>query len=108
MINKKATPLMAILTAVALSACVGEETKPAPAADAAQVKAAITAAEASVEKAGSVGYEWRDSGKLLDQARKALEAGDNAKAAKLAEQARRQGELAHAQYLSQKDILAGN
>lgn len=107
-INKTAQ-LIAILAAIGLSACAGNETQSPEAAamDAAQAQAAITSAEAAVKKAASVGYEWRDTGDILSRAKAALKAGDNEKAAKLASQAQHQGELAHAQYLAQKDVTGG-
>ena len=55
---------------------------------------AIAAAEAARSKAAAVGYEWRDTGKLIDAAKKAQAAKDNAKAVKLAKQAQRQAENA--------------
>lgn len=99
--NVKATALAAILAAATLSACAGNDTKPEPTADTGQAQAAITAAEAAVSKAGSVGYEWRDTGKILNQARAALKAGEHEKAVQLAGKAQRQGELAYRQYLAE-------
>jgi hypothetical protein len=105
----KIVGLIAIVAAMGLSACAGKDSTQSPQAEAAAVDAAsaqtaISEAEAAVKKAASVGYEWRDTGDILAQAKAALKAGDNAKAAKLAGEAKRQGELAHAQYLSQKDV----
>lgn len=49
-------------------------------------------------RAAEVGYEWRDTGKFIDRAEKALENDDRGTAMALAEKARRQAELAYKQY----------
>jgi nucleoid-associated protein YgaU len=67
---------------------------------------ACAAAEAARKKAKSVGGEWRDTGKIIKKGLAALKAGDEAKAIKLCEQARRQGELGYAQALAQKALLS--
>jgi len=67
---------------------------------------AIAAAEAARKKAASVGGEWRDTGKLIKKAKKALKAGDEAKALKLANKARIQGELGYAKILSERELLS--
>ncbi len=59
-------------------------------------------AEASIDKAASVGGEWRDSRKLLESADKAASEGQLDRAVALAEQAKRQGELGYAQAVSQQ------
>ena len=64
---------------------------------------ALSEAKISIYKAIKADNEWRDSRKILDQSIKAAEAGDFAKAIKLANQAGRQGELAFAQSESQKN-----
>lgn len=63
---------------------------------------AIDEAEAALQKADSVGYEWRDSHKILEQAMAAKDEGDTDKALELANQARTQGELAHRQWQDQQ------
>lgn len=90
--------------ALALGACAGNQsasTSPYP-ADVAQ---AIDAAEHSLQQAAAQGYQWRDSGKLLEQARKAADAQDYARARQLAGKAERQGELALQQYHQQQAAL---
>lgn len=67
------------------------------------VDIAIQEAVAAIDKAKSVGGEWRDSRKLIDKAQKAAEAGDEKKALKIAHDAKLQGELGYEQALSQKD-----
>ncbi len=69
----------------------------------AEFEAAFAAAKAAQKKAAAVGGEWRDVGKFLKQAEQAAEAGDYAKAIKLANKAKFQGEMGYQQALSQKD-----
>lgn len=64
---------------------------------------ALAAAEAARKKAASVGGEWRDTGKFLKKAEATASEGDYTKAMKLAEKARRQGELGYEQALQEKD-----
>ena len=71
---------------------------------AAEFKAAVEKAEASRKKAGSVGGEWRDTGKMIKKAKAAAKKGDYEKALKLANTAYRQGELGYRQAMSQKDV----
>lgn len=84
-----------------------EEPKPAATgAEAQQAADAIAAAKASLNKAGSVGGEWRDSGKMVSEAEKAAQAGDYAKAIELADEAKRQGELGYSQAMKEKNAGA--
>ncbi len=55
-------------------------------------EAAIAGAKAANKKAKAVGYEWRDTGKMIKKAEKALEAGDEAGAIKMANKAQKQAE----------------
>ena len=89
---------LALLPALWLTGCQTAETKSAsaaPAKSAAQISAeqAIAAAKAAI----AAGNEWRDTGKIIKAAEKALKAGDAAKAKKLAETAEFQGKTAVAQ-----------
>lgn len=71
----------------------------------AKIKAAdgeLAAAEAARKAAAKLGFEWRDTGKIMKQAKQAYKAMDYAKAAKLAKRARLQGELAQAQAATQQ------
>jgi len=79
----KATPEAAAAKASAVSAVQAE-----------QAKAAIAAAEKSRDQATAVGFEWRDTGDLIEEAKNAFAANDFDKATKLAGQAERQGALA--------------
>ncbi len=71
-------------------------------------KDAIEAAKAANQKAKAVHNEWRDTGKIIESAQKALDAGNCDEAMKLANQARRQAENAVAQEESEKQRLAGS
>ena len=62
-----------------------------------QAEAAIAAAKDANAKAKAEGYEWRDTGKLIKKAEKALKDGKPEEAIKLANKAKRQAELAVAQ-----------
>lgn len=94
-----ATAIMALF----LAACAGTATKEGSGTSEAQeAKQAIGDAEAAAEKADSVGYLWRDTEQMIKDAKKAVEAKNYEKATKLAEEARRQSELAYQQYLDQR------
>jgi len=58
---------------------------------------AIVDAKKSLKTANKANYEWRDSGKILDKADKAAQAGDFLTATKLADEAKYQGDMALAQ-----------
>ncbi len=66
-------------------------------AGAAEYQQAVTSATMALDKANSVGFEWRDSRKLLKKADAAAEGGDYDKAIKLAAAAELQGERAYQQ-----------
>lgn len=70
-------------------------------------KDAIAAAKSANEKAKAVDNEWRDTGKIIANAEKALADGKCDEAMKLANQARNQAENAVAQAESEKQRLAG-
>ena len=93
----KTAGVAAIMTVAALTA------PPAMAADAASYQAAYEAAEAARKKAASVGFEWRDTKKLLKKAKSAAEKGDFAKAEKFAAKAKFQGDAAYAQSQEQEE-----
>jgi len=86
---------MALLI-LAVSACDSTPDK-----DSSSAADAIAAAKAANQRAINEHYEWRDTGKLIKKAEKALEAGDDAKAIKLANKARRQAENAVKQKFSE-------
>lgn len=81
------------------TACTTTQTVQAPAEEATK---AIAAAEAARSKVAAVGFEWRDTAKLIEQAKKAEAAKETNKAIKLAQQAQRQSENAYQQYEASK------
>ena len=91
--NEHRRRLTAAVAAVALTVGAWGWAPRALASDEATFKAAYEAAVAARKAAVEVGFEWRDTRKMLRQARKLAKKGDYAKAVKLANQARRQGEL---------------
>jgi len=95
-----------ILTAslsLLLSACASSGGTTAAAGDATQ---AIAAAEAATAKAAAVGYEWRDTHKMIKAAKKAAEAKEYDKAVALASQAERQSVNAVKQQAEQVAALS--
>ena len=87
--------------ALLAAACANTQTAQAPAFDTSAE--AIAAAEAARAKVAAVGYEWRDTGKLIANAKKAQAAKDEAKAMKLATTALSQSNNAIQQHAAQKD-----
>ena len=63
-----------------------------------------SAAVSEIEKARSMGNEWRDSMKLVEKADKANEANDTETAAKLIAKAKKQGIDAQIQAKAQMDV----
>ena len=64
----------------------------------------IQQAKQAQKKAISVQGEWRDVGKLIRQAEKALTSGDNDKAMTLASQAKHQADLGYQQAQKPADV----
>lgn len=85
-----------LAAAVFFTGCASAPTKTTP-------DTAIADAEAAAKKAGSVGGEWRDTGKMIEGAKKALAAGETDKAAKLAVKAKKEAELGFEQATAQKN-----
>ena len=83
-----------LLAAGAVAVALAAGAPHAPASDEATYKAAFDAALAARRAAAKAGFEWRDTRKLLRQARSLAKKGEYAKAVELAHRARRQGELA--------------
>jgi len=85
--------------------CAQQETKQAAAGDAQSAyQAALSAAKAEQKKAGAVGGEWRDTGKIIKAAEKAAAEGEFSKAKKLADKAAEQGRLGQQQAASQANV----
>ncbi|VAW91356.1 hypothetical protein MNBD_GAMMA21-359 [hydrothermal vent metagenome] len=99
----KLTSLLALIFAVAIG-CSSTSTDGSSLEQ--QAKDAIAAAKKANKEAKSVGYEWRDTGKMIKKAEKALGAEEYEKAIKLANKARRQAENAIAQQRSENNRLA--
>ena len=93
------TGLAATLLVSAALTAFATDTKPTEAA----VEKAIDDAKAAMKRADSVGFAWRDTGKMIMAAQAAADKGDMARAMELAEQARKQGESAYQQYLDQRN-----
>jgi hypothetical protein len=68
----------------------------------ADVEKAIAAAELARKRAASAGGEWRDIGSIIKKAKAAAASGHYADAVRLADQARRQGDLGYEQAMHQQ------
>ena len=90
----------AIAAALALGACASDGGTSATKADA---SSAIVAAEHEQSRAKKKGFEWRDTGKMIKKAKKAMKDGEFYKAVKLANKAKRQSTSALAQAEAQKN-----
>ena len=66
---------------------------------------AVKDANASIDKAKAVNYEWRDSRKMLKKADKLNKEGKSEKAMELVSSAQKQGELAVAQAEQQSGVV---
>lgn len=81
----------------ALSGCASTGGEAMAPADAESAKAAIAAAKDAQKMAKKAGSEWRDTGKTIKKAEAALKKKDYAKAVKLANKAKSEGEMGAAQ-----------
>ncbi len=97
---------IALLSTGLIAGCASE-TQPAPATETEQAgpsaaaKNAIYSAKLKLARAQKLGYEWRDTAKIIKEAEKAAAAGDNDKAIALANKAAKQSDDAIAQYHSE-------
>jgi hypothetical protein len=90
-----------LATALLATACASQgPSEPAATADSANQS--IAAAVAAANKAQEVGYQWRDTEKLIKEAQAAAAKQDFATAQKLANAAEQQGKLAVDQYQREK------
>lgn len=80
-------PLVA--AALLISACASQTAKIEPTEE--NSAAAIAAAETANKAAADAGFEWRDTGKIIKQAKKAAANKEYAKSIELAQKAERQG-----------------
>jgi hypothetical protein len=92
------TLLVGLLSAALTSNVMADEVS------AAKVQKLIDAADAARKEAASVGGEWRDTGKMIKKAKALLKEGNFVAAAKLANEAAKQGHLGYEQAVSQKEL----
>ncbi|HDP88765.1 MAG TPA: SoxXA-binding protein [Thioalkalivibrio sp.] len=90
-----------VLSAVLAAGCASTSNTQSSASEA-EFTQAIAAAETSRQQAASVGGEWRDTGKLIEAARKAASEGKYDEALSLAEQARLEGMMGYEQAMGQQ------
>jgi outer membrane lipoprotein-sorting protein len=101
--------ILALFAAVTilLGGCASTSTSEAQSTPAEQMAAfqkSYDRVQVAVERADSVGGEWRDTDKLMASAKAAAEAGDFAKAQKLLDQAMSEAENAYNQAMAQKGV----
>ncbi len=106
--NHFAKLLFIMMLVLGLAAGCASTPDDTSAADQATAEQAIADAKAANAKAKAMGAEWRDTGKIIDEAEAALAAGDYQKAIDLANKAERQAENAMAQAKSEQDRLNAN
>jgi hypothetical protein len=97
---KKVFPLL-LAAGIALGACAGGSGSQSSMSNN-DAQSAIAAAEHELDRAKSMNYAWRDTGKLIKKAKAAMKDGDTAKAVKLANEAKTQSTLAIAQEKNQE------
>lgn len=109
----KITAVAVFTTGFAVGCATGgsEETPPEPMVEECQgatpeVKNAIYAAKLKNARARNLGYEWRDTAKIIQEAEKAAEECDNVRAKILAEKAEEQAADAIAQYEAEQNNMA--
>ena len=86
----------ALLSLWLISGCASNSSNGGSAS--AEATTAITNANAAIKSAKGNDWIWRDTEKFVKQAKESADAGDNAKAIKLADKARFQAEAAVEQY----------
>jgi hypothetical protein len=93
--NNFARLLFIMMLALGLAAgCASTPDESAVVTDQRSAAQAIADAKSSNAKAKAMGMEWRDTGKMIKSAEKAQAAGDDTKAIKIADKAKRQAENA--------------
>ncbi|MFV2061530.1 MAG: hypothetical protein ACC653_12665 [Gammaproteobacteria bacterium] len=95
--------LVLLVAAIALTLSACGSSPDSASSNAEQATAAITAAQTANSRAKKVNYEWRDTGKIIKKAQKALKEESFDMAVKLANKAKHQAENAYKQYLEQRD-----
>jgi len=99
----RSSALVLVATSLIIG-CAGT-TEEEPKKDSGSAAAAIASAEAAYKIALDELYAWRDTGKLIKKAKKALKSGKDADAIKLANKAKKQAEDAVAQKYSELDRI---
>ena len=94
--------ILLLTTGLTIGCSSGQQEKKASMSP--EAASAIKSAHAENKKAKSVGYEWRDTGKLLKKAEAAAKKGENDKAIKLANEAKTQASLAIKQHKLEQGI----
>lgn len=87
-----------------LGVSAGCSSQPQKSAMSPEAEIAISGAKAANKKAKAVGYEWRDTGKLLKKAEAAAKKGDSDKAIKMANKAKSEAMMAVKQYELEKGL----
>ena len=111
--SKLVSIFLVIIFSMLLAACNSQGTtakskdaqmeQNAPKADPAKVSEMISETSSALKTAVDDGYAWRDTGKILDKAKKLSADGDIEQAEKLAMKASQQIKMAQEQSLEQKD-----
>ena len=100
--NGRRRLLAAVAAAVFMAGASCAATRASEADDAETFKAAYEAGQAARKAAAAVGFEWRDTKRMLRRAKKLAEKGEYEKAIELANKAKRQGEHGVAQAREQE------
>ena len=95
------------LTAATAALAVGVWAASVAANDEATFNAAYQAGVAARKAAAEVGFEWRDTRKMLKKAKKLAAKGEYEQAVELANRAKRQGELGVTQAAEQETAWKG-
>ena len=90
--NRRQRLLAAAVAAALIAGASCAVTRASEADDAETFKAAYEAGKAARKAAAAVGFEWRDTKKMLRRAKKLAEKGEYEKAIELANKAKHQGE----------------
>ena len=99
----KLTLIMAVVLGVTIGCAAqpnGHESKAGQSKQYKIAERAIAVAEEAQKRAQSVGGQWRDTSKIIKQAKKALKSGDVNKAIKAANSATLQGQMGYEQAMA--------
>jgi hypothetical protein len=96
-----------LLSSAVTAGCAGQSAKDSASKAAPEARQAIKNASDSISMANANNWIWSNTEDLLKEAQAAADGGDNAKAIKLADQAKFQAEAAIIQYNYEKDHPRG-